>query len=121
MPHQCVRCSTVHEDESEEILKGCSCGGKLFSYVRDGKATAVIEPSEQGKNVIGRDVRDIVGKQEFDQPVDLDLESIRISQPGKYEVDLAGLMKGDPVVYRIEQGKYVVDLVRSFGRAGKKK
>ena len=34
MPHQCVRCSTMYEDGSAEILKGCSCGGKLFFYIK---------------------------------------------------------------------------------------
>ena len=37
MPHQCVRCNTFYDDGSEEILKGCTCGGKLFFYVRKEK------------------------------------------------------------------------------------
>lgn len=37
MPHQCVRCNTFYEDGSEEILKGCKCGGKLFLY-QEGEA-----------------------------------------------------------------------------------
>ena len=37
MPHQCVRCNTFHEDGSEQILKGCECGGKLFFYIKKEK------------------------------------------------------------------------------------
>ena len=34
MPHQCVRCGNIFEDGSSEILSGCSCGARLFFYVR---------------------------------------------------------------------------------------
>ena len=34
MPHQCVRCNTFYDDGAEEILKGCSCGSKLFFFVK---------------------------------------------------------------------------------------
>ena len=37
MPHQCVRCNTFYEDGSKAILAGCSCGGKLFFYVKKEK------------------------------------------------------------------------------------
>ena len=35
MPHQCVRCNTFYDDGSNVILKGCSCGGRLFSSLQD--------------------------------------------------------------------------------------
>jgi uncharacterized protein len=34
MPHQCVRCSSFFDDGSEEIIKGCQCGGKLFFFIK---------------------------------------------------------------------------------------
>jgi len=37
MPHKCVRCGKVYSDGSHEILSGCSCGAKLFFYVRKEK------------------------------------------------------------------------------------
>ena len=37
MPHQCVRCNTFYEDGSKELLKGCSCGGKLFFFIKKEK------------------------------------------------------------------------------------
>ena len=30
MPHQCVRCNKFYDDGSIEIIKGCTCGGRLF-------------------------------------------------------------------------------------------
>ena len=35
MAHQCVKCSRIYENASQELLKGCSnCGGKFFFFIR---------------------------------------------------------------------------------------
>jgi len=120
MPHQCVRCSKIYEDGSEEILKGCSCGSKLFFYIRKEKleeAKKFIEKdlSDKEKIQIEKDVLDIIGeKKDPDSPVILDLESIRILQPGKYELDLVHLFKNEPLIYKLEEGKYFIDVAKSF-------
>ena len=124
MPHQCVRCSTIHEDGSSEILKGCNCGGKLFFYIKKEKLdqikSVVLNLSDQQKEQIEKDVLDIIGMEDEQQPVVLDLESIRISEPGKYEIDLVHLFKGEPLVYKVGEGKYIIDIIISFGEIGKK-
>ena len=54
----------------------------------------------------------------------LDIESIRVLKPGKYELDLIHLFKGEPLVFKLEEGKYVIDLPASFTQLvgkGKKK
>lgn len=123
MPHQCVRCNTFYEDASDELLKGCKCGGKLFFYIRQESLNKskqmVAKLSEEEKGQIEQDVFDIIGKGEPDQPVVLDLESIRVVKPGKYEIDLVQLFKGEPVIYRLEEGKYIIDLIKSFAAAKK--
>ncbi len=123
MPHQCVRCNTFYGDGSDELLKGCKCGGKLFFYIRQESLNKskqmVAKLSEEEKGQIEQDVFDIVGTGEPDQPVVLDLESIRVVKPGKYEIDLVQLFKGEPVIYRLEEGKYIIDLIKSFAAAKK--
>ncbi|MBI3036611.1 hypothetical protein HYY73_02550 [Candidatus Woesearchaeota archaeon] len=123
MPHQCVRCNTFYDELSQELLKGCSCGGKLFFYIRKeslNKAKQmVVNLSDKEKNQIEQDILDIVGQSSSDEPVVLDLESIKVVKPGKYEIDLVHLFKGDPVIYKLEEGKYIVDIIKSFA-AGKK-
>lgn len=59
---------------------------------------------------------DIIGTSiEDEQPVILDIESIKILKPGKYELDLVNLFKKEqPLIYKLEDGKYVIDLVESF-------
>ena len=128
MPHQCVRCNIFYDDGSEEILKGCPCGGRLFFYVKKEKleqSRKILEDaklSEEDKEQIETDVFELVGtNKEKDEPVILDLESIRITKPGKYELDLVHLFKGDPIIFKLQEGKYMIDLVETFKRARKKK
>ncbi len=123
MPHQCVRCNTFYDELSQELLKGCSCGGKLFFYIKKeslNKAKQmVVNLSDKEKSQIEQDVLDIVGQQQSDEPVVLDLESIKVVKPGKYDIDLVHLFKGDPVIYKLDEGKYIIDIIKSFA-AGKK-
>ncbi len=123
MPHQCVRCGTIHDDGASEILKGCSCGGRAFLYIRPEKlkqAKKIIDSSkltEEDKEQIEKDVFDLVGCDiDKDKPVVLDLEAIRILKPGKYELDLVHLFKGEPLIFKLEEGKYMIDVVESFKR-----
>ena len=129
MPHQCVRCNTFYDDGSEEILKGCPCGGRLFFYVKKEKLEqskkildTAAKLSEQDKEQIETDIFSLVGSQiDEEEPIVLDLESIRVLKPGKYELDLVHLFKGDPLIFKLEEGKYMIDLVETFKRAREKK
>lgn len=128
MPHQCVRCGTFYDDGAGEILKGCSCGGRLFFFIKKEKleeARKVIEEANltlQEKKQIEEDVFDIVGsKIDKDQPVVLDLEAIRVKKPGQYELDLVHLLRGEPLIFKLEEGKYMIDVAESFKRYKKEK
>ena len=121
MPHQCIRCNTFHEDGSDTILKGCPCGSKLFFFIRKDRliemqAKQALNLSSQARKEMETDILDIVGANNSDHPVVLDLENIRVLQPGKYELDLVNLFRNEPVVFRLEEGKYVIDIVETFDR-----
>ncbi len=122
MPHQCVRCNTIYDDTAQEILKGCSCGGKLFFYIKKKRLEELKETTvkltNKDKKQIEKDILELVGKEriEEDQPVILDFESIRILKPGQYELDLVHLFKKQPLVYKLEEGKYIIDLPVTFGQ-----
>jgi len=120
MPHQCVRCNTLFEDGSKELLTGCTtCGGKFFFYINKNKVNEAknitSNLSKEQKKQIEEDIFEIVGdKINQDQPVFLDIESIRILKPGHFEIDLVHLFRDQPLIYKLEDGKYVIDLVSSF-------
>jgi hypothetical protein len=116
-----VRCGTFYEDGSVEILKGCKCGGKLFFYIKKDKVEQAkkeadkIKLSKSDKEQIEKDVFDMVGSQiDKDAPVILDFESIRVLKPGQYELDLVEMFKKEPVIFRLEEGKYMIDIAESF-------
>ena len=116
MPHQCVKCSRVIPIASRELLEGCeSCGSKFFFYVREEQLEKlkekVIEIPEEEKKQIEKDIRKIAGIEKDDAPVILDFESIRVTGEGKFEIDLANLFnQKQPLVYKLEEGKYLIDL-----------
>jgi len=119
MPHQCVRCGKFYEDASKEILKGCSCGAKLFFYVKKDQLKSaekrVANLSTKQKEEMINDVYDIMGNEiDRDKPIILDIESVNILQPGKYELDLVTLFKKAPVIYKLEEGKYIIDIIETF-------
>ncbi|MBD3313267.1 hypothetical protein GF345_02395 [Candidatus Woesearchaeota archaeon] len=123
MPHQCVRCGKLYDDGAKEILSGCECGAKLFFYIKKEKLEEAKEINEslskKEKEQIEEDVYDIMGKdkEEEEKTVVLDLESVRILKPGKFEIDLVHLFNTkDPLVYKLDDGKYVIDIAETFKR-----
>jgi len=118
MPHQCVRCGKLHPDGSKQLLNGCGCGGKFFFFMKKKDVQEVKQMTskltEVDREQIQKDALDLVGEKEFDKPIVLDLESVRILRPGKFEIDLVDLFKGKPLVYKLEEGKYVIDIVSTF-------
>ena len=127
MPHQCIRCKTFYEDSSQELESGCDCGSKLFLYIGNDnleqakKAMSTENLNEKEKAEIESNVREIVSSANPDDTIILDLESVRVIEPGKYELDLVNLFKGEPLVFKLEEGKYMIDLVQSFKKRSKKK
>ncbi len=125
MPHKCVHCSTIHEDGSEAVLNGCSCGSRFFFYISKEKLERLKESqkdksspelSSEEKKQIEEDVREIIGlKEEDDTPVVLDFESIKVLKPGKYLIDIHKLFGNErPLIYHLEEGKYIVDLASNI-------
>jgi len=117
----------LYQDGAKEILSGCKCGGKLFFYIKKSKleqlkkAAEEVQLSPKEKTQIEKDVRELVGdKVGKDDPVILDIESIRIKKPGQYELDLVHLFKGDPLVFKLEEGKYMIDVIETFNKFTKK-
>ena len=119
MPHQCVHCSKIIEVGSREILEGCSgCGGKFFFYIRDEQVARIKESKKElipefdsvDKKKVEEDVRSILKIEDDTKPVILDLESVRVLKPGKFEIDIVSLMNRRPIVFKLSEGKYIIDI-----------
>ena len=79
--------------------------------------------SQKEKEQIEKDVLDLVGSAKTDEsPVVLDFEAIRVTKPGKFEVDLVKVFNSEnPLVYKLGEGKYVIDINETFDRIRKEK
>lgn len=131
MPYRCVHCSRIYEDGSKEIMEGCSeCKSRLFFYIKEEKLKQILEAEKKGeeapelsnkeKKQMEEDVREITGMQDSDSPVFLDFESVAVIKPGKYFIDLQKLFSPNkPRVYRLEDGRYIVDLSAVKGQESK--
>lgn len=125
MPHQCVKCSRIIPAGSRELLDGCgNCRSKFYYYISDEqleqnkeKQNQIQEMPEEEKREVEKDIRDIAGVQDEEAPVILDFETIRAIGEGKFEVDVVNLFnKKKPIVYKTEEGKYMVDFTKNFDK-----
>jgi len=123
MPHQCVHCGKIIAPGSKEVLDGCSkCGSRFFFYLRDEVANKLTEEQTQPlrefsqveKNKVESDVREILKVEDDEEPVVLDIESVRVLGPGKFEIDLVALLNRKPIVFKLEEGKYMIDIESSM-------
>ena len=123
MPNQCIHCSETYADGARQTLEGCSkCGSRFFFYLSEEKlakikgqgqkeAVPLVDLTPEDKEHIEQDVREIMGIEEIDAPIILDLETVKVTSPGKYILDIPNLFsKERPLVYKLEDGKYVIDL-----------
>jgi len=124
MPHQCLGCDKIYDNTSSVILKGCpECGRKAFLYIKTiPTKQEEIELSQESKEMILKELEEVVDIEKTDKPIILKLENIRILAPGKYELDINQLMKKEkPVIYKVQEGTYVIDLASISNNKNKSK
>lgn len=129
MPHQCVRCGELYGDGTASLLTGCTkCGGKFFFFIKKSsierakKITKNLTPEE--KDQIEKDIKEVM-EQEYDEspevPVFVDIENIRVSEPGKFEINIVDMFNKKPLVCKVGEGKYIIDLISTFKSSEKGK
>ncbi|NUN11470.1 hypothetical protein HUU53_02395 [Candidatus Micrarchaeota archaeon] len=126
MPHKCVKCSKIYANQSKQLLNGCSCGSRIFLYLRDDQIT-LQEALDNGlkiNNEIDLSEQPVDSKKyawlqeelkelSKEQPVTIDydaIENLRILEKGRYEIDVSSLMEGNALIVKDDQGVYYVQL-----------
>jgi predicted nucleic acid-binding Zn-ribbon protein len=126
MPHKCTKCGREFKDGTTDILKGCpSCGGKKFLYIKPEDLHKDILEEKSIEDVIEekKDTLLEVSSERDEEPVEIydRIESIRVLNPGSYELNLEKLAKSDEMVMQMgKDDKYIVDLL-SMGKVEKDK
>lgn len=116
MPHKCTQCGREFKDGSTEILKGCpSCGGKKFLFVRESDRHRDVLEEKSIENLAEETKEEILEVEaEPNRHVEMRerIESIRVINPGSYELNIEKLAKSDEVVVKMgKDEKYVVDII----------
>jgi hypothetical protein len=120
MVHICAACGRVYPDSSEEILKGCTCGGKKFYFERPAAQRKRAAPTSPAPEPEPEHVPEEAGADEndrFDR-----VESVRIIAPGTYELNIEKMARSDERVVGLgQEGSYALDLLSMAGSKKKKK
>ncbi|RMF90183.1 MAG: hypothetical protein D6733_04525 [Methanobacteriota archaeon] len=120
MPHKCTKCGRVYEEGSDAILTGCECGNRLFFYFRkvtDEEAQTMVK---EGTAEIEESASAIIGIKDGEPVLDKgsDIWNIKV-RDGVYEIDIASLMSGEPIIVAGEEGRYLVSLSSAFKKKKK--
>ena len=116
MPHQCTKCGEIYPAGDKAIIEGCRmCDSHFFFYIRDEQLNKIkenpVELPDKDREKIEKDIRELAKIEDDAIPVILDIESIRVISPGKYEIDVVNLFNKDrPIIFKVGDGKYVIDL-----------
>ena len=112
MPHKCLRCGKIYENNDSSILKGCKCGSVFFMYYRAIEDTQYLTDMEEELKV-----KDTTLEKELDKGIKkrkFDIETIRSPVEGIYEINIQALMKKKPLII-LEKGRaYIIHLPSVF-------
>ena len=110
-----MNCGKTYEDNSEEIIDGCSCGSSLFMY--ENQVEMSEEELEQEKNLVKDDIEEMVSKGEEEREdikLKFDLDSISVQEEGVYNINVSRLLKEMPLVIEKSEGIYRIHLPSAF-------
>ena len=121
MPNKCTKCGRVYEEGSDVIFTGCECGNRLFFYFRKVTDEEAIRLAKEGTKEIRESAGALLGIKNGEPVLDkgTDIWNIKVKD-GVYEIDIASLMSGEPIIVAGEEGRYLVGLSSAFKKKGKK-
>ncbi|MBR9678066.1 MAG: hypothetical protein GOU97_02110 [Nanoarchaeota archaeon] len=107
----------MYPDGAPELLTGCvDCKSRFFFFIKKENLKKVKLPELTSKEAdqVEKDIRKIIGVEDDDKPIVLDLETVQVIKPGKYVIDLVkAFSESGPVIYKLKEGKYMIDLTPS--------
>ena len=119
MPHRCLRCSKIYEDNDSSILKGCECGSVFFMYYRTLEDTKYLsemeEELESKETTLEKELTEkMKTKEKFS------IETVRSPKEGVYEINIHALMKKKPLIILERGSAYIIHLPSVFEKFMKK-
>jgi predicted nucleic acid-binding Zn-ribbon protein len=121
MPNKCTKCGKVYQEGSDVIFTGCECGNRLFFYFRKVTEEEAENLVREGTKEIQESAGALIGIKDGEPMVDKgsDIWNIRVKND-VYEIDIASLMGGEPIIVAGEEGRYLVGLSSAFRKKTQK-
>ncbi len=127
MPHKCARCGTIYDDNSPELINGCSCGARVFLYLKERPGRSEEDTIEELKikEIGGEDLKRLdrefgMDLEKTGRTIHLDLENLHQIDKGRYRIDIKSLMKGDPLIMKVGDGVYYIDIIDAMSKGRKR-
>ncbi len=130
MPHECVGCGELLDDGSADVFKGCpECGGTKFMYSKpsspEPEEPQGVEQTWEGKEEIAMEreeseslsgsSEEVSKPEQVKQELSDQFESIRIIEPGNYQLNLKKLFdKDEKIIALQEDGRYKITVPSSL-------
>lgn len=112
MPHRCMNCGEVYEDDSDKLIDGCECGSSLFMYEQD-PSDGLEEEDEKVVEEVEEMVARGVSEKENIQ-FEFDIDSISVEEEGVYSINVSRLLEEMPLVIQKSDGVYHIHLPSAF-------
>ncbi len=117
MPHRCMNCGKIYEEDSEELVEGCSCGSSVFMFEKEAEGEKELEDD------VLREVDDLIKKikddEETDKELVIDPKTIHIEEEGVYSINLKKLLDNEPIILEVKNDRYYLHLASMFNKEGK--
>lgn len=116
MPHRCMNCGEVYEDDSEKIVDGCDCGSSLFMYENEEEQRDE-EELKRERSEVRPDIQEMVREGEERREnirIEFDLDSIKVKDEGVYELNISRLLNEMPLIISKSEGVYHISLPSAF-------
>jgi predicted nucleic acid-binding Zn-ribbon protein len=117
MPHRCMNCGKIYEDDSDELIDGCECGSSLFMYEKDAEPSKSESELQEEKEKVESDIRGMIQEGEEKRgniKIEFDLDSIKVKDEGVYELNISRLLNEMPLIISKDEGVYHIDLPSAF-------
>lgn len=102
-------------------MNGCTCGARVFLFLRriEGRSEEEIIEELRSQELEKSDIEWLDKKlgrklEKEDKTVHLDVENLLRLGKGKYRLNVASLMKGEPLVFKVRDGVYYIDIPYSM-------
>lgn len=113
MPHRCMNCGEMYEDDSDKLIDGCECGSSLFMYENEDSDGGLDEEDEKVVEEVEEMVAEGVSEKENIQ-FEFDIDSISVEEEGVYSINVSRLLEEMPLVIQKEDGVYHIHLPSAF-------